>query len=85
MPAAGFSQNAGIPHDSTNKHLKVLHCSSRTNCRGGNSITSPDTGGNVGKMNSRVLNADGNPIVSYHISSRGNLKVLTCDDPNCAK
>ncbi len=71
--------------DSTNFDLKVLHCND-SNCAGGDeSIESPDTRGIVGEYTSLVLNSSGNPVVSYHDRTNGNLKVLTCDDPNCAK
>jgi hypothetical protein len=32
-----------------------------------------------------VLNSAGNPVISYWDGGKETLKVLTCDDPNCAK
>ena len=70
--------------DNTNLDLKVMHCND-PNCAGGDdSIESPDTSGNVGYFTSLELDTAGNPVVSYHDQTNSDLKVLHCDDPNCA-
>jgi len=73
-------------YEPVNGDLKVLHCNDPNCSGGGESITSPDTGSgmfDVGQYTSLAL-AGGNPVVSYYDAGNGNLKVLICDDPNCA-
>ncbi|MEM7341179.1 MAG: hypothetical protein AAF467_21165, partial [Actinomycetota bacterium] len=43
------------------------------------SITTPDTDGNLGWESSLVLDAAGNPIVAYYEVNSGDLKVLRCN------
>jgi hypothetical protein len=65
------------------RDLKVMHCND-ANCAGSNeSITTPDSAGDVGSQPSLALSGD-NPIVSYRDVDNDDLKFLYCNDPNCA-
>ena len=60
-----------------------MHCND-SNCAGGDdSITTPDSTGDVGTQISMRLNDAGHPVMSYVDVTQGRMKVLHCNDPNC--
>lgn len=69
-----------------NQGLRIVHCGDAT-CSTNNTITSPDFP--VFPFNadvrgvSLVLDASGNPIVSFYRADQAQLKVLHCVDPAC--
>ena len=47
-------------------------------------MTSPDSADNVGTYTSLALDGSGFPVIAYHDLTNGDLKVMHCNDVNCA-
>ncbi len=73
--AIGTDNNPVISYyDVTNTALKVVHCGNAS-CSSGNTITTVDSTGFVGRYISIAIPRDSNPVISYRDDSLGDLKV----------
>jgi predicted regulator of Ras-like GTPase activity (Roadblock/LC7/MglB family) len=76
----------GLPlisyYDSTNYDLKVLHCGNAA-CSAGNTVTTLDSAGHVGKYTSIAIGADGLGLISYYDDTNDDLKVAHCSNTTC--
>jgi hypothetical protein len=63
--------------DSSNGHLKVLHCGNPA-CSSGNSIFTADASADVGYSTSLAIDPAGNLFISYYDHTHGDLKVFVC-------
>ncbi len=70
-------------YDFTNGDLKVAKCANSA-CSSGNTITSVDTGGDVGWFTSITIGTDGLPVISYYDFTNGDLKVAKCANSACS-
>ncbi len=84
--ALDASGNPAVAYYSiTTTDLKVLRCNDPDCTAGGDTITSPDTAGDVGYQPSIRLDGAGNPVVSYtERTSPARIKLLHCNDSSCS-
>ena len=78
------SGNPVISHyDFTNSALKLTHCND-PDCTGSDESTETvDNTADVGQYTSLVLDASGNPVISYWDVTSTALKLTHCNDPDC--
>ncbi len=76
----------GLPiisyYDSSNGNLKVVHCGD-DDCSSGNTITTLESSGVIGKYTSIAIGADGLPVISYWSDHTDWLKVVRCGNVLC--
>ncbi|MFO1312309.1 MAG: hypothetical protein U1F41_09625 [Burkholderiales bacterium] len=70
-------------YDSANGDLKVAKCVNAA-CTGSATITSVDTGGDVGWFTAIAMGTDGFPVVGYYDVTNGDLKVAKCVNAACS-
>ncbi|MEX2013826.1 MAG: hypothetical protein WD896_00535, partial [Parcubacteria group bacterium] len=80
--------SSGFPvvsyEDTTNNDLRVMHCND-VNCSGGDeSIETVDSTDLVGERSSIALDASGFPVIAYYKRSGDVMRLLHCNDANCA-
>ncbi|MEX2007980.1 MAG: fibronectin type III domain-containing protein, partial [Candidatus Spechtbacterales bacterium] len=69
--------------DGTNLDLKVVHCGNVT-CSSGNTLTTVDSTGDVGRSTSIVIGTDNLPVISYRDVTNFDLKVVHCGNVTCS-
>ena len=63
--------------DLENSDLKLAHCGNPT-CSDGNTVTTVDSTGLVGRYTSIAIGSDFKPVISYYEDQNQNLKVAHC-------
>jgi hypothetical protein len=69
-------------YDESNRDLKVAHCED-TNCTS-TTISTLDSGGDVGRTTAITIGADGFGLISYADISNNDLKVAHCNNVTCS-
>ncbi len=69
--------------DTTNYDLKVAHCGNAA-CSSGNTLTTVNSGGDVGNYSSITIGTDGLPVISYFDLTDSGLRVAHCGNAACS-
>ncbi len=72
---AYFASNGG--------DLRVIKCGNAA-CSAGNTITTLDAANTVGRFTDIAIGADNVPVISYHDTTNGDLKVIKCGNAACS-
>jgi len=76
--------NAVVSYQATSTYdLKVVRCGNPS-CSAGNTISFPDTMGDVGAGAALAIDITGNPVIAHHAFGSSQLRVVHCNDPSCA-
>jgi hypothetical protein len=70
-------------HRTVDSSLRVAKCGNAS-CSSGNTITTVDNAGTVGRYSSVVIPPDGRPAISYADSTNGALKMVKCGNAACS-
>ncbi len=82
--AIGADGNPVISYlDFTNRDLRVAKCTNATCSAAGTSLTTLDSGGDVGSGSSIAVGPDGNPVVAYYDGTNDDLRFAACANPQC--
>jgi hypothetical protein len=76
----------GLPvisyYDTTNGNLNVAKCGN-ISCSSGNTTTTVDSTGNIGRYSSLAVGADGLPVISFYDATNSNLMTAKCGNASC--
>lgn len=83
-----ISFTAPTPANVNNHDLIVIHCND-ANCLGGDESKEVvdiaiGAGSSLFYDVALMLDSSGNPVISYHDAAQKDLKLVHCNDPNCA-
>jgi hypothetical protein len=70
-------------HRALDSSLRLAKCGNAS-CSSGNTITTVDSAGTVGRYSSVVIPPDGRPAISYADTTNSTLKMVKCGNAACA-
>jgi len=81
FPVISYRDNTSP--DTIFNGLKVAHCGNAS-CSSGNTITTLDSNGDVGRTSSITIGTDGFPVISHFTNTGFDLKVSHCTNTSCS-